>query len=177
MINGDGSDEAFLQEERIDTMDSFVALTNMDEENILLSLLAKKKVSRKVVTKINREQLNEVIHNLELDSVVYPKLLTAQKILRYSRATRNSIGSNVKTLYRLYDDKVEALEFYITEKSKITGITLQQMKLKKGLLICAIIRNDKLLIPDGHTEILPGDSMIVVTTQLGLKDAENILAD
>ncbi|MBO4291341.1 MAG: Trk system potassium transporter TrkA, partial [Lachnospiraceae bacterium] len=177
VINGDGSDEAFLQEERIDTMDSFVALTNMDEENILLSLLAKKKVSRKVVTKINREQLNEVIHNLELDSVVYPKLLTAQKILRYSRATRNSIGSNVKTLYRLYDDKVEALEFYITEKSKITGITLQQMKLKKGLLICAIIRNDKLLIPDGHTEILPGDSMIVVTTQLGLKDAENILAD
>ena len=177
VINGDGSDEAFLQEERIDTMDSFVALTNMDEENILLSLLAKKKVSRKVVTKTNREQLNEVIHNLELDSVVYPKLLTAQKILRYSRATRNSIGSNVKTLYRLYDDKVEALEFYITEKSKITGITLQQMKLKKGLLICAIIRNDKLLIPDGHTEILPGDSMIVVTTQLGLKDAENILAD
>ena len=109
IINGDGSDEAFLTEERIDTMDSFVALTSLDEENILLSLLAKKKVSRKVVTKINREQLNEVIHNLDLDSVVYPKLLTAQKILRYSRATRNSIGSNVKTLYRLYDDKVEAL--------------------------------------------------------------------
>lgn len=177
VVNGDGSDEAFLREERLDTMDSFVALTNLDEENILLALLAKKKVSRKVVTKINREQLNEVIHNLELDSVVYPKLLTAQKILRYSRATKNSIGSNVKTLYRLYDDKAEALEFAITENSKITGIPLRQMKLKKGLLISAITRNDKLLIPDGQTEILPGDSMIVVTTHLGLQDAQNILAD
>ena len=177
IVNGDGSDEAFLREERLDTMDSFVALTNLDEENILLALMAKKKVSRKVVTKINREQLNEVIHNLELDSVVYPKLLTAQKILRYSRATKNSIGSNVKTLYRLYDDKVEAMEFYITENSKITGIPLRQMKLKKGLLISAITRNDKLIIPDGQTEILPGDSMIVVTTHLGLQDAQDILAD
>ena len=177
IINGDGSDEAFLKEERIDTMDAFVALTNLDEENILLSLMAKKKVSRKVITKINREQLNEVIHNLDIDSVVYPKLLTAQKILRYSRATKNSIGSNVKTLYRMYDDKVEALEFIITENSKITGIPLRQMKRKKGLLIGAIIRNDKLIIPDGQTEILPGDSMIVVTTHLGLQDAGDILAE
>ena len=176
IVNGDGSDEAFLKEERLDTMDSFVALTSMDEENILLSLMAKKKVSRKVVTKINREQLNEVIHNLELDSVVYPKLLTAQKILRYSRATKNSLGSNVKTLYRMYDDKVEALEFYVTENSKITGIPLRDLKPKNGL-IAAIIRNDKLIIPDGQTEILPGDSMIVVTTQLGLKDAGDLLPE
>lgn len=177
IINGDGSDEAFLSEERLDTMDSFVALTSMDEENILLSLMAKKKVSRKVVTKINREQLNEVIRNLDLDSVVYPKFLTSQKILRYCRATRNSIGSNVKTLYRLYDDKVEALEFVITENSKITGIPLHQMKLKKGLLIGAILRNDRLLIPGGQEQILPGDSMIVVTTHLGLESAQSILAE
>ncbi|MBQ1850294.1 MAG: Trk system potassium transporter TrkA [Lachnospiraceae bacterium] len=177
IINGDGSDETFLKEERIDTMDSFVALTNMDEENILLSLMAKKKVSRKVITKINREQLNEVIHNLDIDSVVYPKLLTAQKILRYSRATKNSIGSNVKTLYRMYDDKVEALEFVITENSKIAGIPLRQMKRKKGLLIGAIIRNDKLIIPDGQAEILPGDSVIVVTTHLGLQDAGDVLEE
>lgn len=177
IVNGDGSDEAFLREERLDTMDAFVALTNLDEENILLALMAKKKVSRKVVTKINREQLNEVIHNLELDSVVYPKLLMAQKILRYSRATKNSIGSNMKTLYRMYEDKVEALEFAITEDSKITGTPLYQMKLKKGLLIAAIIRNDKLLIPDGQTKVMPGDSVIVVTTQLGLQDAKNILAE
>lgn len=177
IINGDGSDETFLKEERIDTMDSFVALTNMDEENILLSLMAKKKVSRKVITKINREQLNEVIHNLEIDSVVYPKLLTAQKILRYSRATKNSLGSNVKTLYRMYDDKVEALEFYITDNSKVTGIPLYKMKRKKGLLIGAVIRNDKLIIPDGQTEIQAGDSVIIVTTHLGLQDIGDILEE
>ena len=100
------------------------------------------------------------------------------KLLQIEPASWPSwIGSNVKTLYRMYDDKVEALEFYITENSKITGIPLRQMKLKKGLLISAIIRNDKLIIPDGQTEILPGDSMIVVTTMLGLQDAQNIMAE
>ena len=177
VICGDGSEETLLQEERIDSMDSFVALTNMDEENILLSLFAKKHVSKKVITKINRQQLTEVIRNLELDSVVYPKLLTAQKILQYVRAAKNSIGSNVKTLYRLFDDKVEALEFNIYEKSKITEIPLQDLPIKKGLLICAITRNGRILIPDGQTQILPGDTMIVVTTQLGLQDAQDIVRD
>ena len=177
VICGDGSEETLLQEERIDSMDSFVALTNMDEENILLSLFAKKHVSKKVITKINRQQLTEVIRNLELDSVVYPKLLTAQKILQYVRAAKNSIGSNVKTLYRLFDDKVEALEFNIYEKSKITEIPLQDLHIKKGLLICAITRNGRILIPDGQTQILPGDTMIVVTTQLGLQDAQDIVRD
>ena len=177
VICGDGSEETLLQEERIDSMDSFVALTNMDEENILLSLFAKKHVSKKVITKINRQQLTEVIRNLELDSVVYPKLLTAQKILQYVRAAKNSIGSNVKTLYRLFDDKVEALEFNIYEKSKITEIPLQDLHIKKGLLICAITRNGRILIPDGQTQILPGDTMIVVTTQRGLQDAHDIVRD
>lgn len=175
IVHGDGSEESVLQEERIDRMDSFVALTNLDEENILLSLLAKKKVQSKVVTKINRLQLNEVIHNLDLDSVVYPKLSTAQQVIRYVRATQNSIGSNVQTLYRFYDDRVEALEFAITENSRLTEIPLHKLQLKSGLLICCITRNNKILIPDGNTCIMPGDSIIVVTTLLGLKDAQDIL--
>ena len=175
VIHGDGSDEAVLQEERIETMDSFVALTNLDEENILLSLLAKKKVKRKVVAKINRLQLNEVIHNLDMDSVVYPKLSTAQQILRYVRATKNSIGSNVQTLYRFYDDKVEALEFNIAENPKITGIPLHRLELKPGILIGCITRNNEVIVPGGQTCILPGDQIIVVTTILGLQDAQDIL--
>lgn len=177
IVHGDGSDEKFLTEERIENMDSLVALTNFDEENILLSLLARKKVRRKIVTKINRMQLNEIIHNLDLDSVVYPKLLTAEKILKYVRATKNSIGSNVETLYRLYDDRVEALEFNISESSKITEIPLHKLKLKQGLLICAITRNDRIIIPDGQSQILPGDTIIVVTTHLGLQDAQDIVRD
>lgn len=175
IVHGDGSNESLLQEERIDKMASFVALTNMDEENILLSLFAKKRVSSKVVTKINRLQLNEVIHNLDMDSVVYPNLLTAQKILQYVRATKNSIGSNVQTLYRLYNDRVEALEFHVSDNSHITGIPLQNLQLKSGLLICCITRNNQLIIPDGQACILPGDSIIVVTTRLGLQDARDIL--
>lgn len=175
ILHGDGSNESLLKEERIDKMASFVALTNMDEENILLSLFAKKRVSSKVVTKINRLQLNEVIHNLDMDSVVYPNLLTAQKILQYVRATKNSIGSNVQTLYRLYNDRVEALEFHVSENSRITGIPLQNLQLKSGLLICCITRNNQLIIPDGQACILPGDSIIVVTTRLGLQDARDIL--
>lgn len=177
VIHGDGSDEKFLQEERIENMDSLVALTNLDEENILLSLFARKKVRKKVVTKINRMQLGEVIHSLDLDSVVYPKLLTAQKILQYVRATKNSIGSNVKTLYRLYDDRVEALEFNIYENSRLTGVPLQKLRLKSGLLICAITRNDQIIIPDGHSQIMPNDTVIVVTTHLGLQDAQDIIRD
>lgn len=175
IICGDASSESLLQEERIENMDSFVALTNMDEENILLSLFAKKRVSRKVVTKINRLQLNEVIRGMDLDSAVYPKLLTAQSILQYVRAAKNSIGSSVKTLYRLYDDKVEALEFNVAENSPITGTPLRDLHLKKGLLICAINRGGKILIPNGQAQILAGDTIIVVTTRMGLQDAKEIL--
>lgn len=175
IICGDAGSESLLQEERIDNMDSFVALTDMDEENILLSLFAKKRVSRKVVTKINRLQLNEVIRGMDFDSAVYPKLLTAQSILQYVRATQNSIGSNVKTLYRLYDDKVEALEFNVAENSPITGVPLMDLHLKKGLLICAINRGGRILIPNGQSQILAGDTIIVVTTRLGLQDAKEIL--
>ena len=175
IIHGDGSKENVLMEERIDQMDSFIAMTNFDEENILLSLFAKKKVRSKVVTKINRLQLNEVIHNLDLDSVVYPKHLTAHRILQYVRATKNSIGSNVQTLYRMYDDRVEALEFNIHENPRLTGIPLANLNLKSDLLICCITRDDKVIIPGGQDKILPGDTVIVVTTRLGLQDAQDII--
>lgn len=92
-------------------MDSFVACTDMDEENIILSLYAKEKVSSKVVTKINHLEFNDVIHSLNLDSLIYPKHITAEYILQYVRAMKNSIGSNVETLYKLMEDRVEALEF------------------------------------------------------------------
>lgn len=177
VICGDGSDESTLLEERIDRMDSFVAMTNFDEENILLSLFAKKKVRSKVVTKINRLQLNEVIHNLDLDSVVYPKHLTAQRIIQYVRATKNSIGSNVQNLYRFYEDRVEALEFNIHENPRLTGIPLQDLNLKSDLLICCITRNNKVIIPGGQDMILPGDSVVVVTTRMGLQDAQDIIRE
>lgn len=175
IIHGDGSHKELLMEEHIEYMDSFVALTNFDEENILLSLFANRFVQKKVVTKINRFQLNEVIYNLDLDSVVYPKNLTTERILQYVRSTQNSIGSNIRTLCRFYDNKVEALEFYIKSESPLTHIPLENLNLKSDLIIGSIIRNGRTLIPNGQDMILPGDSIIIVTTRLGLKDARDIL--
>ena len=177
IICGDGSDEELLREERIDQMDSVVTLTGIDEENIILSLFAKTKVKVKTVTKLNRLQINEVIRSLDLDSVVYPKHLTAEAILQYVRATQNSIGSNVETLYKLIDDKVEALEFHIQKHSRVANICLQELKIREDVLVACISRNGKVIIPGGRDKILPGDSVVVVTTCSGLTDVENILAD
>ena len=100
----------------------------MDEENIILSLYAKEKVSSKVVTKINHLEFNDVIHSLNLDSLIYPKHITAEYILQYVRAMKNSIGSNVETLYKLMEDRVEALEFIVNQNCRMIGIRLQDMK-------------------------------------------------
>lgn len=175
IIHGDGSDKDLLVEERINQMDAFVALTGFDEENILLSLFARNEVSKKVVTKINRFQLNEVVHGLDLDSVVYPKGITTERILEYVRATSSTVGSNISTLYRYYDDRVEALEFKITEPSVLTNTPLHKLNLKKNNLIGCIMRNGKTIIPKGEDQILVGDSIVVVTTTLGLQDARDIV--
>lgn len=175
IIHGDGSDKDLLNEERINQMDAFVALTGFDEENILLSLFARQEVSKKVVTKINRFQLNEVVHGLDLDSVVYPKSITTERILQYVRATSNTVGSNISTLYRYFDDRVEALEFKIKEESALTNTPLHQLNLKKNNLIGCIMRNGKTIIPKGDDQILVGDSIVVVTTTLGLQDAQDIV--
>ena len=177
IICGDGSDQGLLNEEHLEQMDSLVASTDIDEENIILSLYAKDKVRSKVVTKLNRLEFNDVIHSLNLDSLVYPKNITAEYILQYVRAMGNSMGSNVETLYKLMDGRVEALEFLIRPLSNMTGIRLQDMKLKKNLLVAGIGRKGKLIIPGGQDEFMPGDSVIVVTTNTGFRDIHDILAE
>ena len=177
VIYGDGSDQELLKEERIQDMDSFVACTDMDEENIILSLYAKEKVSSKVVTKINHLEFNDVIHSLNLDSLIYPKHITAEYILQYVRAMKNSIGSNVETLYKLMEDRVEALEFIVNQNCRMIGIRLQDMKTRPNLLVAAINRQGKVIIPGGQDSFEAGDSVIIVTTETGLQDIHEILAE
>lgn len=175
IICGDGSDRELLQEEHLEQMDSLVAGTDIDEENIILSLYARDRVKSKVVTKLNHLDFNDVIHSLNLDSLIYPKNIAAEYILRYVRAVENSMGSNVETLYKLMDGRVEALEFLIRKESGMSGIKLQDMRLKKNLLIAGIGRRGKLIMPGGQDEFLPGDSVIVVTTNSGFQDIHDIL--
>ncbi len=174
IINGDGTESRTLLEEGIEHTESFVSLTNIDEENILISLFAKSKSSGKVVTKINRITYDEVIDDLPLDTIVYPKNITAEYIVRFVRAKKNSIGSNVETMHLILDGKAEALEFRIKENSPVSNIMIEKLPIKDNTLIACINRKGKIITPKGQDVILPGDTVIVVTTKVGYKDISDI---
>lgn len=175
IIHGDGIDKELLLEEGIEEAESFASLTGIDEENIMLSLYARSKGSKKIITKINRITFDEVISSLNLGSVIYPKYITMQYILQYVRAMNNSIGCNVETLYKIKRDKAEALEFYVNEDSKLIGIPLENLNLKPNLIICSINRQGELITPKGQDCIKDGDHVIVVTTNIGLHDLSDII--
>ncbi len=175
IIHGDGTDKALLAEEGLDRVDSFAALTGMDEENIFLSLYAKTQTNIKTVAKINRIAFDEVIGNMDLDTVVYPKNITAEYIIRYARAFGNSIGSNVETMHRIAGGRVEALEFIIRENAPVVGIPLMSLNLKDDILVACIQRGKKLIMPRGNDAMQVGDTVVVVTTRSGLRDIRDIL--
>lgn len=175
IIHGDASENETLLEEGIDNMGAFVALTNLDEENILLSLFAHSRMNGKIVTKVNRIEYDEIIQKLDLDSIVNPKHITAENIVQFVRAMKNSMGSNVETLYSLIKGKVEAAEFVIRERSSILDTQLQSLKFKPNVLIACIVRNNDMIIPRGQDTIKLGDSVVVVSRHLGLHDICDIL--
>lgn len=176
IVHGDASDQSMLSEEGMERAESFVAVTNMDEENILLSMLVKKKSRAKVVTKINNIAFNEVIGGLDLDTVMCPKNVTAEYIVRFVRAMKNSMGSNVETLYRIIENKAEALEFIIREQSEVVDKPLEQLKIKKNIVVACIYRNRKVIIPRGYDAMQVGDSVIIVTTNTGLNNIDDIIS-
>lgn len=175
IINGDAIDQNILMEEDLKHAQAFVSLTNIDEGNILLSLFAKSESNAKIITKINRISFDNVISNLNLGSVIYPKHVTAEYILRYVRAMQNSIGSNIETLYQLIEDKVEALEFVIRQDAPVIGIPLEKLNLKKNLLLCSINRKGQIITPRGQDMMQLGDTVIIVTSHHGLDDIADIL--
>ena len=175
VIHGDASDQALLLEEGIDTVGAFVALTGIDEENILLSLFAKSAGAGKVVTKINRIAFDDVIKHLDLDTTIYPKNITADSILRYVRAMKNSLGSNMETLYSIVPGQVEAAEYTVGEGSPVTDIPLMKMQKKPDILIAAIIRGGKVLIPRGSDVISAGDRVVVVSRTKTMDDIADML--
>ena len=175
IIHGDGTDRNLLMQEGIMQTEAFVSLTNVDEENIMLSLFAKSMTKAKLITNVHRISYDEIIDSLDIGSVIYPKYLTAENIIKYVRAMDNSLGSNIETLYRLNDNRVEALEFYIKEGSPVVGIPLQDLPIKPNILICAINHRGTITIPGGQSIIQVGDTVIVVTTNTGLNAIGDIL--
>lgn len=176
IINGDGTDRELLAEEGLAKAEGFAALTNMDEENVMLALYAKSMSKAKKITKVNRNTFDTIISSLNIGSLIYPKHITSETILQYVRAMQNSIGSNVETLYRLVDGNAEALEFVIKGKSEVTDIPLQELQLKPHILVCAINRKGKIIIPKGQDCIQEGDSVVIITTDCGAyKDIRDIM--
>ena len=176
IINGDGTDRELLAEEGLAKAEGFAALTNMDEENVMLALYAKSMSKAKKITKINRNTFDTIIGSLNIGSLIYPKHITSETILQYVRAMQNSIGSNVETLYRLVDGNAEALEFVIKGKSEVTDIPLQELQLKPHILVCAINRKGKIIIPKGQDCIQEGDSVVIITKDCGAyKDIRDIM--
>ena len=176
IINGDGTDEALLQEEGLATAESFVPLTGIDEENIMLTLHAKQVSNAKAITKINRISFKTVLNTLDLGSVIYPKFITSEKIIAYVRAKSASKDSNIETLFHMFDSRVEAIEFLVKEESEVTGKTLLELQLKKNLLVCFISRKGRIFIPTGQDTIQVGDEVMIVTTNTGFNDVSDILA-
>ncbi|MBR6727390.1 MAG: Trk system potassium transporter TrkA [Clostridia bacterium] len=175
VIHGDAGDQEILTEEGLESAGAFVALTNMDEENILLSLFAKRVGRGKLVTKINRTDFSDLINHLDLDTIIYPKNIASDLIVRYIRAMKNTIGSNVETLYNVIQGKVEASEFIVKEGSAITGKPLAELAFKKNVLIAAILRGQKVIIPRGHDTIEEGDRVVIVSELMALHDITDVL--
>ena len=175
VIHGDAADQSILLEEGIRSAGAFAALTGIDEENIFLSLFAKSAGHAKVVTKIHRIAFDDVIKHLDLDSTIYPKNITADIILRYVRAMKNSEGGSMETLYSIIPGEVEAAEYTVSEESSVTDIPLMTMKKKPDILIAAIIRGGKVLIPRGSDVITVGDRVVVVTRSKAIDGIADIL--
>jgi len=116
-----------------------------------------------------------LLDTLDIGSIVYPRLTIAEDIVRYVRAMSNSLGSNVETLHKLNDGRVEALEFWIQEESPVVGVPLMQLNLKPNLLIACINRQGKIITPRGQDMIQVGDTVVVITTNTGLHDIRDIL--
>lgn len=175
IIYGDGAHQELLLEEGIKDTSAFIALTGMDEENILISVLASSFDVPKVIAKVNRDELHGLAENVGLDTLVSPRKIVSDVVVRYARALRNSLGSNIETLYRLMDDRVEASEFRITADFGALETPLKDMKLKPNILIAGIIRDKKPIIPTGNDVLLTGDKVIIIAADRRILEVGDIL--
>lgn len=174
VVCGNGTKHDLLLEEGIEAMDAFVALTDIDEENIIVSMFANKKNVKKTITQIKSDDLYSMLDELGIKNNVSPKQIVASRIISYIRALANTVGSNVLTLYRLVNDQVEALEFAAKKQESFFNKPLKELKLKRNCLIACIIRQNDVIIPNGDSQIHLGDNVVVVTTHKNFDDLNDI---
>ncbi|MBR3908802.1 MAG: NAD-binding protein, partial [Clostridia bacterium] len=157
------------------SVDAFVSLTGMDEQNILMSAYAQTKGVPKVITKVNRSSLMPLAESWGLDTIISPKMTITDILVRYARALEDSQGSSVETLYKLMDDKVEALEFIVKDSFSKCEIPFKELTLKPNTLVAAIIRNRKTITPTGDDMFMAGDRVIIVAANQRINTLSDIL--
>lgn len=175
IICGDGTDTEIIEAENLLEADAFVALTNRDEENLLMAMTAQRAGVRTVIAKMNRPNYIEMMRESGVDSIISPKDITANQISAYVRSIARSEGSAVENLHRLLGGAIEAVEFTATASTRFLDTPLKDLKLKNGLLVAAIAREGKTLIPGGNTCIRVGDRVIVMAKSLFLQDLNDIM--
>ncbi len=175
IIHGDGTSHEVLSEEGLLDSDIVISLTGEDEENIIISMYAYKQNVKKIIAKVNKASFVGLMESIGMATIVSPKDIIADRIVSYIRARNNSRGSNIVTLYKLVNNKVEALEFIAKPKSKVLNKQLKDIQLKDKVLIAGIIRNGESIIPNGADMIQADDSVIVVTNGQYLDDLDDIL--
>ncbi len=174
VINAKGTRHDILTEEGIEAMDALVALTDVDEENMIVSMFANKMHLKKTITQIRSDDLYDMLDELGIKNKVSPKNIVANRIISYIRALANKRGSNILTLYRLVNNKVEAIEFFAKKQEDIYDKPLRELKIKSECLIACIIRQGHVIIPNGNTSINLGDNVVVVTTHKNFDDLTDI---
>ena len=175
IIHGDGTDSAVIEAENILDTDAFIALTNRDEENLLMAMTAQRSGVKKVIAKMNRPNYIDMMRQFGVDSIISPKEITANQISAYVRSLARSQGSAVENLYKVLSGKLEAVEFTATSSTHFLNTPLRDLKLKDGLLVAAVVHENKTIIPDGNTSIHVGDRVVVMAKSLFLQDLNDIL--
>ena len=177
VICGDGTDQELLESENIAAADAFVALTDRDEDNLIISLYAMQRGIPKVIAKSNRQDYAGIARSVGLDSVISPKLITANQILQTVRGMENSKGSVMTALYKIADGGAEAMEFVVNETTRNLGRPLKELRLKKGILIGVLVHKGRIIIPEGSSVLSEGDTVILVSRDQGILDVNDIFEE
>ena len=173
VIHGDGTDQEILDELHLEDQDALVALTGIDEENIILSMYAESK-GIKVITKINRHSYS-ILNDIGLETIVSPQIVASNLVTRYVRALHNSAdNSQIQTLHKLINGKVEAVEFIVPENAGYIDVPFKELNLLPNLLIGCITRKGKIIFPGGDDVMKAGDGVIIVTANRIVEDLHDI---
>ncbi|WP_304648443.1 NAD-binding protein, partial [uncultured Dubosiella sp.] len=176
IIHGDGTDHELLLSENLENMDAFIALTDNDEENVMISMFANSKGIEHVIPKVNRVELGFILEKLGLENAITPKNITADHIVSYVRAMQNSLGSNVESLVKLKDERIELLEFRVRDNCRFLNRPIKDVAFKPGILIAFVTHKGEPRIATGATRVVCGDTVVVISKRKGLSDINDVLA-